>query len=208
MWYETACKGAFNITRFQMQKLVGQQQNLSTVSFNTFNIKHMMRVSNTCCVREGNILLLMDSLEGGHLRLVTSFWKEVDLVTQIRGKVSKVLNMATSEIYCKTEAAEQQFEDEAGTSCNSIIMLRLRIVLYCCSRMTSIRLMPRCSLKGKEVQTPIIGVATSKGGESYYIAHIKHFGDADTPWNEGEACLCEMAMIHITPSSHRDGVAP
>lgn len=32
-----------------------------------------------------------------------------------------------------------------------------------------------------------IGIKTYKNGESYYIARIKHFGDALTPWNEGNA---------------------
>ena len=31
------------------------------------------------------------------------------------------------------------------------------------------------------------GISTYKNGESYYIARIKHFGDALTPWNSGDA---------------------
>ena len=30
------------------------------------------------------------------------------------------------------------------------------------------------------------GISTYANGESYYIARIKHFGDALTPWNSGE----------------------
>lgn len=36
-------------------------------------------------------------------------------------------------------------------------------------------------------KTKGVGIKTYKNGESYYIARIKHFGDADTPWNEGDA---------------------
>ena len=35
------------------------------------------------------------------------------------------------------------------------------------------------------ITDPIVGIATYKGGESYYIARIKHFG-ALTPWTEGQ----------------------
>ena len=31
------------------------------------------------------------------------------------------------------------------------------------------------------------GISTYEKGESYYIARIKHFGDALTPWNPGDA---------------------
>ena len=36
-------------------------------------------------------------------------------------------------------------------------------------------------------ETKGIGIKTYKNGESYYIARIKHFGDALTPWNSGES---------------------
>lgn len=33
--------------------------------------------------------------------------------------------------------------------------------------------------------TPNAGISTYANGESYYIARIKHFGDALTPWKSG-----------------------
>ena len=30
------------------------------------------------------------------------------------------------------------------------------------------------------------GISTYLNGEAYYIARIKHFGDVQTPWNEGD----------------------
>ena len=35
-------------------------------------------------------------------------------------------------------------------------------------------------------ETNGVGIKTYKDGESYYIARIKHFGDTDTPWKEGD----------------------
>lgn len=35
------------------------------------------------------------------------------------------------------------------------------------------------------ITDPIVGIATYKSGESYYIARIKHFGDDLTPWSAG-----------------------
>ena len=43
----------------------------------------------------------------------------------------------------------------------------------------------KLGLKKTAGTDPIVGIATYKSGESYYIARIKHFGDL-TPWTEGQ----------------------
>lgn len=44
----------------------------------------------------------------------------------------------------------------------------------------------KLGLKAATTTDPIVGIATYKGGESYYIARIKHFGDDFTAWNPGD----------------------
>ena len=34
-------------------------------------------------------------------------------------------------------------------------------------------------------ETDKVGISTYAGGESYYVARIKHFGDELTPWSSG-----------------------
>ena len=44
----------------------------------------------------------------------------------------------------------------------------------------------KLGLKAATTKDPtIVGIATYKNGESYYIARIKHFGDDLTPWVAG-----------------------
>lgn len=47
----------------------------------------------------------------------------------------------------------------------------------------------KLGLEGDENTRPedIVGINTYKDGVTYYVARIKHFGDALTPWNVGEA---------------------
>lgn len=45
----------------------------------------------------------------------------------------------------------------------------------------------KLGLKAATTTDPIVGIATYKNGESYYIARIKHFGDDLTPWTAGNA---------------------
>lgn len=44
----------------------------------------------------------------------------------------------------------------------------------------------KLGLKAATPTDPIVGIATYKNGESYYIARIKHFGDDLTPWEAGD----------------------
>lgn len=44
----------------------------------------------------------------------------------------------------------------------------------------------KLGLKAATTTDPIVGIATYKDGESYYIARIKHFGDDFTAWNPGD----------------------
>ena len=55
------------------------------------------------------------------------------------------------------------------------------------------------------IKDPIVGIATYKSGESYYIARIKHFGDL-TPWTEGQETYGTNDDAHNTNYLGRYGV--
>lgn len=44
-------------------------------------------------------------------------------------------------------------------------------------------------------ETKKVGISTYAGGESYYIARIKHFGDALTPWSSGDYETNNLAYL-------------
>lgn len=44
-------------------------------------------------------------------------------------------------------------------------------------------------------ETKKVGISTYAGGESYYIARIKHFGDALTPWSSGDYGTNDLAYL-------------
>lgn len=113
----------------------------------------------------------------------TDLWKEADLKTQIEAKAAEVLGVATSEITVEL-GAENNNLNEAGTRLLTVDNVKNGSAAVSQDNIDKIN----AKLGLKEAGTdPIVGIATYKGGESYYIARIKHFGDADTPWNEGEA---------------------
>ena len=63
----------------------------------------------------------------------------------------------------------------------------------------------KLGLKAAEGTDPIVGIATYKSGESYYIARIKHFGDL-TPWTEGKETYGTNDDAHNTNYLGRYGV--
>ena len=64
----------------------------------------------------------------------------------------------------------------------------------------------KLGLKAAAGTDPIVGIATYKSGESYYIARIKHFGDAATPWKEGDPTYGDNDDINNNKYLGRYGV--
>lgn len=181
---ETACKDAFNILDPNAE-INGTATEPQYCLENTFDIKHMMQDQTTRVVFKATYTPNGFTKGDTFYKIGnnTDLWKEADLKTQIEAKAAEVLGVATSEITVEL-GAENNNLNEAGTRLLTVDNVKNGSAAVSQDNIDKIN----AKLGLKEAGTdPIVGIATYKGGESYYIARIKHFGDADTPWNEGEA---------------------
>lgn len=181
---ETACKDAFNILDPNAE-INGTATEPQYCLENTFDIKHMMQGQTTRVVFKATYTPNGFTKGDTFYKIGnnTDLWKEADLKTQIEAKAAEVLGVATSEITVEL-GAENNNLNEAGTRLLTVDNVKNGSAAVSQDNIDKIN----AKLGLKEAGTdPIVGIATYKGGESYYIARIKHFGDADTPWNEGEA---------------------
>lgn len=202
---ETACKGAFNILDPNAE-INGTATEPQYCLENTFDIKHMMQGQTTRVVFKATYTPNGFTKGKTFYKIgnSTDLWKEVDLVTQIKAKAAEVLGVATSEITVELEAASNNL-NEAGTRLLTVDNVKIKNSSVAVSQDNIDKINAKLGLKEAGTD-PIVGIATYKGGESYYIARIKHFGDADTPWNEGEATYGDNDDTHNTKYLGRYGV--
>lgn len=202
---ETACNGAFNILDPNAE-INGTATEPQYCLENTFDIKHMMQGQTTRVVFKATYTPNGFTKGKTFYKIgnSTDLWKEVDLVTQIKAKAAEVLGVATSEITVELEAASNNL-NEAGTRLLTVDNVKIKNSSAAVSQDNIDKINAKLGLKEAGTD-PIVGIATYKGGESYYIARIKHFGDADTPWNEGEATYGDNDDTHNTKYLGRYGV--
>lgn len=114
-------------------------------------------------------------------------WTTKTLADQITAKAVEVLGVAKTEIKVDLEADKL---NEAGTRLLTVNNVKIKD-----SSTASFKAVPqdkideinaKLGLKAATPTDPIVGIATYKNGESYYIARIKHFGDDLTPWEAGD----------------------
>ena len=118
----------------------------------------------------------------------SDIWTVTTLADQITAKAVEALGVAKTEIKVDLEADNL---NEAGTRLLTVNNVKIKD-----SSTASFKAVPqdkideinaKLGLKAATTTDPIVGIATYKNGESYYIARIKHFGDDLTPWKEGDA---------------------
>lgn len=181
---ETACKGAFTILD-RNAEIKGTATEPQYCLENTFDIKHMMQGQTTRVVFKATYT--PDGFTKGDtfykIGNSPDLWKEADLVAQIKAKAAEVLG-PTSVITVDLAATDNDIKNNAGT--NLLVEDNVKNGGTAVSPADIAKINAKLGLKKAAGTDPIVGIATYKSGESYYIARIKHFGDAATPWNEGD----------------------
>ena len=121
----------------------------------------------------------------------SDIWTVTTLADQITAKAVEVLGVAKTEIKVDLEADNL---NEAGTRLLTVNNVKIKDSSTASFKAVSQDKIDEINAKlGLKAATttaptaPIVGIATYKNGESYYIARIKHFGDDLTPWKEGDA---------------------
>ena len=184
-----ACKGAFNILDANAT-INGAADEPQYCLENTFDINHMKQGQTTRVVFKATYT--PDGFTKGDtfykIGNSTDLWNETNLEAQIKTKAQEVLvgkdpTKDPTKVTLDLKAAGNNIEETAGTK-----ILEEVNVLYDGANVSPDEIKAineKLGLKAAAGTDPIVGIATYKSGESYYIARIKHFG-ALTPWAEGQ----------------------
>lgn len=187
---EAKCKAAFNLLEPNAE-IKGTAKEPQYCLENTFDIKHMLQGQTTRVVFKATYT--PDGFDKGDtfykIGNSADLWKKADLETQIKTKAQEVLvakdpTKDPTKVTLDLKATDNNIEETAGTK-----ILTEENVLYDGAKVSAEEIKAineKLGLKDKTATGPIVGIATYKSGESYYIARIKHFGDVLTPWNEGD----------------------
>lgn len=181
---EAKCEAAFNLLEPNAE-IKGTAKEPQYCLENTFDIKHMLQGQTTRVVFKATYQ--PHGITKGEtfykIGNSTDLWNETDLVEQIKAKAVEVLG-PTSVITVDLEATANDIKNNAGTRLLAVGNVKNGTAVVEATDIAKIN--EKLGLKAAKGTDPIVGIATYKNGEAYYIARIKHFGDVLTPWNEGD----------------------
>ena len=150
---------------------------------NTFNLANMVQGQTTRVIFKASYTPKGFTEEDGKTfyKVGTSvaLWKQKDLVDHIKAAVSKVFSVTTTDDITINLAADGNNITTAG---NHVITA----ANFTVKGHDAVTKAEEKAVNDKVGLTEKAGISTYANGESYYIARIKHFGDALTPWNSGE----------------------
>lgn len=148
---------------------------------NTFNLANMVQGQTTRVIFKASYTPNGFTEEDGKTfyKIGTSvaLWKEKDLKDHIKAAVTKVITDATEGNTTIDLAAEGNNITTAGN--HEIKAANIKVKGH---KVTDAEVK---AVNDKVGLTEKAGISTYANGESYYIARIKHFGDALTPWTSG-----------------------
>lgn len=178
------CKGAFNILDSNAE-INGTATEPQYCLENTFDIEHMKQGQTTRVVFKATYK--PNGFTAGEtfykIGNSTDLWNETNLIAQITAKAADVLGVASSAITVDLDATANDIKNNAGTKL--LVEDNVKNGGTAVSATEIAKINEKLGLKKTAGTDPIVGIATYKSGESYYIARIKHFGDL-TPWTEGQ----------------------
>lgn len=182
-----ACEGAFNILK-PNATIDGAADKPQYCLENTFDIEHMKQGQTTRVVFKATYK--PKGFKAGEtfykIGNSTDLWNETNLIAQITAKAADVLGVASSAITVDLDATENDIKNNAGTKLLVKENVKKDGTAVNDAQIADINAKLGLKAAGTDpIVDPIVGIATYKSGESYYIARIKHFGDL-TPWAEGQ----------------------
>lgn len=150
---------------------------------NTFNLDNMKQGQTTRVIFKASYTPKGFTEEDGKTfyKVGTSvaLWKQKDLEAHIKAAVSKVFSVTTTDDITINLAAKGNDITAAG---NHVITA----ANFTVKGHDTVKPEEEQAVNDKVGLTKDAGISTYANGESYYIARIKHFGDALTPWKSGD----------------------
>lgn len=150
---------------------------------NTFNLANMMQGQTTRVVFKATYKPA--SLPDGETTFYkigknTAIWSEADLKKEIEAAVASVVSGAAGKITVDLKAKGNNIT-EAGTHYITADNITVTDVEAETIEKAITAINTQLGLKKADK----VGISTYAGGDSYYIARIKHFGDDLTKWESG-----------------------
>lgn len=147
---------------------------------NTFNLANMMQGQTTRIVFKATYTPKGFTTGDTFYKIGknTAIWTETNLVDEIKAAVASVVPGATT--ITVDLAATGNDITAAGTHYIAAANINVTGATITEDNITAIN--TQLGLN----ETNKVGISTYAGGESYYIARIKHFGDALTKWESGQ----------------------
>ena len=182
-----ACKDAFNILDADAT-IDGAADKPQYCLENTFDINHMKQGQTTRVVFKATYKPKGFTAGETFYKIgnSTDLWSEANLIAQITAKAADVLGVASSVISVDLEAAANDIKNNAGTKLLVKENVKNGGTAVNDAQIADINAKLGLKAAGTDPsKDPIVGIATYKSGESYYVARIKHFGVL-TPWTEGQ----------------------
>lgn len=188
------CKEAFNmITNNQVNGAAGDA-NPQYCLENTFDLDNMMQGQTTRVVFKA--VFTPKDFTSNYKTFYkignnTTIWSQEDLEKQIKTVALNVMGITTLEEQEKYGVDLSKGTNISGKAGQHLI--EAANITYsgeaASSQVTNDnvdKINKKLGLKAAKGTDPIVGIATYKDGESYYIARIKHFNEL-TPWTPGKA---------------------
>ena len=170
-----------NFTYIKKEKLTAKPTDPLYCLENTFNLDNMLQGQTTRVIFKASYTPNGFTEEDGKTfyKIGTSvaLWKQKDLEAHIKAAVSKVFSVTTDDITIKLNA-----KDNDITAAGNHVITAANFTV---KGHDTVKPEEEQAVNDKVGLTNDAGISTYANGESYYIARIKHFGDAQTPWNSG-----------------------
>ena len=146
---------------------------------NTFNLANMVQGQTTRVIFKASYtpkgFTAADGKTFFKVGTSVALWKKKDLENHIKAAVTKVISGATTDNTTIDLAAKGNDITAAGN--HEIKAANITVTGHVVTPEEEKAVNDKVGL------TKNAGISTYAEGESYYIARIKHFGDALTPWN-------------------------
>ena len=177
---ETARAAEFNYVKANTEVTADPTKPLYCLE-NTFNLENMKQGQTTRVIFKASYTPKGFTTEDGNTfyKVGTSvaLWKQKDLEAHIKAAVTKVISDATKD---NTTIKLDAENDITAAGNHEIKASNISVTGHTVTDAEVKAVNEKVGLTEKA------GISTYANGESYYIARIKHFGDALTPWKSGD----------------------
>lgn len=184
---ETARKNAFNILAPNAE-INGTAKEPQYCLENTFDIKHMLQGQTTRVVFKATYK--PDGITKGNtfykIGNSTDLWSEENLKKQIKTVALNVMGITTAEEQAKYDVDLSKGSNISGVAGHQHLVKVENITYSGEAASSQVKPAAITAINEKLGLSDAAGISTYLNGEAYYIARIKHFGDVQTPWNEGD----------------------